>query len=80
LDGREDIAYQPACDIDRLSIAAVIERLDQHGIDTLPIAESSDLNKIRDTLRRFCEMNAQSPANVKLQELCAEARAKEVVA
>jgi membrane protein len=80
LDQREDIAYQPACDIDRLSIAAIMERLDQHGTDTLPIAESSQLNTIRETLRRFREMNAQSPANIKLQELCAEARAKEVVA
>jgi membrane protein len=72
---REDIAYQPACDIDRLSVAAVMDRLDQHGIDTLPIADSTTLDKIRHTLSRFCEMNAQSPANVKLQDLCEEAQA-----
>jgi membrane protein len=73
LDQREDIAYQPACDIDRLSIAAIMHRLDQGGTDTIPIAESSQLNTIRESLRQFCEMNAGSPTNVKLQELCAEA-------
>jgi membrane protein len=69
LDHREDAAYQPACDIDRLTVAAVIERLDQQGIDTVPIAESINLNKVRETVRRFREMNEQSPVNLKLQDL-----------
>ena len=68
-DNREDVAYQPGCHIDRLTVASVIERLDQQGIDTVPIAESPNLNRLRETVRRFCDMNAQSPANLKLQEL-----------
>jgi membrane protein len=68
-DNREDVAYQPGCDIDRLTVASVIERLDQHGIDTVPITESPKLKRLRDTVRRFRDMNEQSPANLKLQEL-----------
>jgi membrane protein len=68
-EDHEDVAYQPACDIDRMTVAAVIERLDQRGIDTLPMAESMSLNKLRETVRRFHDMNKQSPANLKLQEL-----------
>ena len=69
LDHREDVAYQPACDIHRLTVAAVIERLDQQGIATVPVAESLHISKLRETVKRFSEMNEQSPANLKLQDL-----------
>lgn len=69
LNQREDVAYQPASDIDRLTVAGVIERLDQQGVDTVPVAESTDINKLRETIRRFWELNEQSPANLKLKEL-----------
>jgi membrane protein len=68
-DSHEDVAYQPGCDIDRLTVAGVIDRLDQRGIDTIPMAESMNLNKLREIVRRFHDMNEQSPANLKLQEL-----------
>lgn len=64
-----DIAYQPGCDIHQLTVAGVIERLDRQGIPALPINESADLQKLRDTIKRFHGMNAQSPANLMLQEL-----------
>lgn len=78
-DHREDVAYQPGCDIDRLTVAAVMERLDQRGIDTIPIAQSSHLNKFREILKRFREINEQSPANLKLQELCIDPQPKQIV-
>jgi membrane protein len=68
-DNREDVAYQPGCDINSLTVAGVIERLDQQGIDTVPIAESVSLNKLKETVRRFRDMNEQSSANLKLREL-----------
>jgi len=69
VDHREDVAYQPACDIDRLTIAGVIDRLDQQGITAIPVAESAPLGKLRERLDRFHEMNEQSPDNLKLQDL-----------
>jgi membrane protein len=69
LDQRDNVGYQPACDIHRLTVAAVIERLDQQGIATVPVTESIHVNKLREAVKRFAEMNEQSPANLKLQDL-----------
>jgi membrane protein len=68
-DHRENIAYQPACDIDRLTVAGVIDRLDQQGVATVPMVESTEINKLRETVKQFSEMIEQSPANLKLQDL-----------
>jgi membrane protein len=69
LDAAKDVAYQPACDIHRLTVAEVIERLDQQGTATVPIADSAGLQKLQDTMNRFREVNEQSSANLKLQDL-----------
>jgi len=69
LDHREDVAYQPACDIDRLTVSAVLERLDQQGIDALRVAESTGLDRLRETLKRFHDISEQSPVNVRLRDL-----------
>jgi membrane protein len=79
LDQRAHIAYQPACDIDRLTVAAIMARLDQRGDDTIPIGDSISLTKLRETLRRFSEMNEQSSVNLKLEELCEAAQPKQLV-
>jgi membrane protein len=73
-------AYQPACDIHRLTVANIMERLDQRGIDTIPIADSDDLNKIRETLTRLREVKRQSLANLDLEELCMDVQPKQIVA
>jgi membrane protein len=69
LDHRGEIAYQPACDVQRFTAAGVIETLDQHGIAAVPMADSAGVQTLRETLKCFREMNEQSPANLKLQEL-----------
>lgn len=68
-DLRDDVAYQPACDIHRLTVAGVIDRLDHQGIATVPIAESGPINKLQETVQRFREMIEQSSANLRLQDL-----------
>jgi len=69
LDHREDVAYQPACDIRSLTVAGIIERLDQQGATTVPIVESPEIQKLRETLMRLSETSEQSSANLKLQDL-----------
>jgi membrane protein len=64
-----DIAYQPGCHIDDLTVTQVIGRLDRHGSDEIPIAPSKNLDKLRDILKGFDAANEKSPANIKLQEL-----------
>ena len=65
----QGVAYQPACDTHRFTIAGVIERLDQQGVTAFPITDSPDVQKLQDTLRRYYEANEQSPANLRLQDL-----------
>jgi membrane protein len=76
---RDELAYQPACDVHKLTVASIMERLDQLGTEAIPIAESSDLNKIRETLKRFREVERQSPANLELAELCMDIPPKQSV-
>jgi membrane protein len=64
-----DIAYQPGCHIDDLTVTKVVGRLDRHGSDAIPIAPSKNLDKLRDILKEFEAANEKSPANLKLQEL-----------
>jgi hypothetical protein len=52
-----------------LTVAGVIDRLDQQGITTVPVAESSDFHKLRETVQQFREMIEQSPENLRLQDL-----------
>ena len=69
LDHRENVAYQPACDINRLTVSAVLEGSDQQGINALPVADSTDLDRLRETLKRFHDLSEQSPVNVRLRDL-----------
>jgi len=68
-DSAGDIAYQPACDTHLLTVASVMERLDQQGVATVPMAESPEIRKLRESLKSFREMNEQSSANLRLQDL-----------
>jgi membrane protein len=63
------MGYQPGCRLDDLTVAKILRRLDRQGIDTLPIAESKELEKLRDTIKRFEETVEKSPANLKIQDL-----------
>ncbi|MGE5302780.1 MAG: YihY/virulence factor BrkB family protein [Alphaproteobacteria bacterium] len=70
-DGVE-LAYQPACDLHRLTVGSIIQKLDERGIDAIPIGDSSDLTKIQEILARLLEAAQQSPANLELEELCTQ--------
>jgi membrane protein len=66
---RRHVGYQPGCDTDRLTVTSVLDALDQRGIDAIPIAESVNLTKIKEAIRRLHELHEQSAANLKLQDL-----------
>jgi membrane protein len=66
---RASIAYQPGIRVDDLTVANILARLERHGMDAVPIAESKHLEKLRDIAGRFEETIVKSPANVKIQDL-----------
>ena len=62
-------AYQPAFDLDEMSIATVLNALETHGTDSLPVIESSEFDQIRDSLETFRKENQGSEANRLLKEI-----------
>jgi len=56
-------AYQPARDINKLSIKSVIDSLEQTGTDNIPVVQSRELSALSDTLKAFGDAIQDSPAN-----------------
>ncbi|OGX33877.1 MAG: ribonuclease BN [Omnitrophica WOR_2 bacterium RIFCSPHIGHO2_02_FULL_52_10] len=63
------ITYQPARDIDDLTILKVLETLDQRGMDIIPVAQTKALKALSNHLIQFREIVAQSPSNVLLKDI-----------
>jgi membrane protein len=68
-EDRRDILYQPAKDTAILSIKYVIDTLEQHGSDNIPIAKSEGLKKIAESLKTFSDIIESSPANILLKNI-----------
>jgi membrane protein len=62
-------AYQPAIDIDKITIKFVIDQLERRGTSTIPVTRSAELDKLSEYLRQFDEIIEKSPANVLLRNL-----------
>ena len=69
LDDPEAIGFQPARTIEKITVLGVMDQLDQQGIDSIPIAQSKDLDKLKASLVRFHEMLGKSPDNLKLKDI-----------
>lgn len=69
LDDSESIGFQPARTIEKITVFGVMDQLDQQGIDSLPIAQSKDLDKLKASLVRLHEMLVKSPDNLKLKDV-----------
>jgi membrane protein len=62
-------AYQPAFDPDAMTIAAVLDSLENTGTDNLPVLGSPELDQIRRSMEIFSEENSRSRANLPLKEI-----------
>ena len=62
-------AYQPGRDAEWLTVKHVIDALEEHGNDTLPVAKSANYEKISDSLNTFSQTINNSPANLLLKEI-----------
>ncbi len=69
---RRDIgvnAYQPAYDIDEMSIQRVLEQMDDYGSDNIPLADHELVGKIRRSLENLNTQIANSGDNRLLKDL-----------
>lgn len=62
------IAYQPAKNIDLLTIAFVTEALKKHGLDTLPLLPSPELEALTARMNSLKKEVEKSPDNISLKD------------
>jgi uncharacterized BrkB/YihY/UPF0761 family membrane protein/DNA-binding IscR family transcriptional regulator len=68
-DEERVLGYQPAVSIEEITVASVIERLDAHGADNIPIASSEQLTRLGDSLRSLREKAMRSEADLRIKDL-----------
>ena len=68
-DDEKTSAYQPALNPEKITIKVVIDALDRHGSDNVPVAQSDELEKISESLKTFDEEIKKSPANLRLLDI-----------
>jgi membrane protein len=64
-----ELAYQPARDINGLTIQFVIEAMEEHGVDTIPVAQTEELKLLSDALSAFENTIQKSPKNRLLKDI-----------
>jgi len=69
LDDTETMAYQPARDIEHLTITNVLNKLNQYGVNWIPLDNTGDLEKLKGQLMQFQEGIEKSPANILLKDI-----------
>ncbi len=68
LDGKGS-TFQPARDIDLLTVHAVVEALENNGVSHLPVGRTEELNSLSESLVAFSASLENSPANKRLKEI-----------
>jgi membrane protein len=68
-DEEESYAFQPALPPEKLTIAEVIRRLDNSGVDAIPLGEGAEWKALAQRLASMEQSFRQSPGNVPLKDL-----------
>jgi len=63
------VAYQPACDADVLTVKYVMDALESHGNAAIPVLDSSELAKLSECLETFSRQLNDSSANIALKDV-----------
>ena len=61
--------YQPARDINGITINSIIEALEQIGVDNIPVVQTSELKVLSETLQSFSHVIEKSPSNRLLKDI-----------
>jgi len=65
----EKLAYQPARDINIITIKSIIDALEQKGVDNIPVAQTPELQSLAEVLWTFSAEIEKSPANLLLKDI-----------
>jgi membrane protein len=61
--------YQPARDINGITIKSIIEALERIGVDNIPVAQTTELKVLSETLQTFSDIIEKSPSNRLLKDI-----------
>ncbi|MEN6385864.1 MAG: YhjD/YihY/BrkB family envelope integrity protein [Phycisphaerales bacterium] len=64
-----EYAYQPAVDVDKITVKYVIDRLEHHGTSDAPVVMTQELKELSQSMNQFSEAIEKSPGNVLLKSL-----------
>ncbi len=68
-DDGKSASYQPARDIEDLTIQTVSDLMDKKGTNDIPFAETQEINAIRESLEAMNQSLKRSPANKALKDI-----------
>lgn len=68
-EDERDPMYQPARDVDTLSIGYIVKAFDNIGTDDLPLDHSGATNRISESLQEFARIIDHSKANLLLKDI-----------
>ncbi len=68
-DDDKTVVYQPAKDLEKLTVKYVIAALENRGSDNIPVVKSKELDKISEYLEEFGKALEKSPANELLKDI-----------
>ena len=69
IDSGKEVLYQPALDINKLSITKVVEMVESRGRSDFHFYETPELNHLRNVLKRFDEILRESEEDILLKDL-----------
>ena len=61
--------YQPALDINGITIKSIVEALERIGVDNIPVAQNTELKVLSETLQTFSDIIEKSPSNRLLKDI-----------
>jgi membrane protein len=68
-EGNEAAAYQPALDINKLTLSYVINALEREGSDHIPLPRTSTSETLKASLQKFSDAVEAHPANSLLKDI-----------
>lgn len=68
-ESERDRRYLPARDVGAMTVRFVIEQMEKTGTSSVPVAETPELGKLRDSLQAFEKVLEKSPDNKLLKDL-----------
>ncbi len=68
-ENTNEVAYQPALDINKLSIKFVTDAMEQRGVNHIPVAQTEELASLTQMLKEIGEAVEKSPANKLIKDI-----------